>query len=507
MHESQYKQDQQDRPGSAAPLDDKTTEIEAVSNGKSGVRDDRPARGDSSMYCTACGTKNTIDANYCKQCGRRIERTASLRISEEAFAEAGSPDEQVRAYLVRAYIRYESGDLAGAVESCMKAIGVQPDSTDAHSLLSTLYEKQGEREKAIAEREIVLQLNPGSIADREKLEQLRDTALIITPRKITTSRAVHGSVLESRAGAAIAAVAVTLFVMVAGLAAVLVARSKPAAVQAQSQRSNFASLPLQQPAQAPTNQQAPVNPIAPRANFQAPITNSAPRVGSPATGDRRQSPLFAQSEDNEPVRPIPPARIQGPVGDNGYASQYANSGRLGNTGNTVHLPDNGLAPSEVGPAPGGQASPFTQGAQAQPQQPASNPAPNPNRGKIEIIVSNNPTGPGAQTGSSTQRNTDASSSSMDSRSAKRVALDYQIKGQYKLAITNYIKALDGAGDDAASIHYQIGLCYQRLDERENAVAQYAAAVAAWKEQLAAGQNTDAAARGIRAAQAGIKACQ
>src|SRR5689334_4339287 len=87
----------QDRSTRAGPLDSITMALDAAP-----ARDSRPVpdgnhRGDTSMFCTACGTKNTTDANYCKQCGRRLEQTAPLRISDEAFAEAGGVDEQVRA--------------------------------------------------------------------------------------------------------------------------------------------------------------------------------------------------------------------------------------------------------------------------------------------------------------------------------------------------------------------------------------------------------------------------
>jgi tetratricopeptide (TPR) repeat protein len=456
------------------------------------------------MFCTACGTKNTSDANFCKQCGRRTDRTAVMKISEDAFAEAGTADEQVRSYLVRAYDRYEVGDLTGAIESCAKALGVQPNSTDAHSLLSTLYEKQGEREKSIVEREIVLQLNPGSIADREKLEQLRDSATVVTPRKITSSRPSSGSLLDSRAGAAVIAVAVTLFVMVSGLAAVLVVRSRMPATQVRGTGGAGFTIPNRANGaivdSLPQNSAASVQPPAPtspRVNF-----SGTPQIPQQSTQLSRPQSSFAQREDELPARQIPPAIVRIPSNaerfQSSYDTQNAQSNRTGNASNTVHLPDNGLNSSELGPPPVNQ----------QTSPPVTQQSPPKNHGKIEIIVSNDPNaGRGLQGGSGLSRISDVSSSSLDSRSVKRIAQDYQLKGQYKLAISNYIKALDGAGDDAASLHYQIALCYQRLDERDSAISQYTASIAAYKQMAASGQNVDAANRGIRAAEAGIKACQ
>jgi tetratricopeptide (TPR) repeat protein len=456
------------------------------------------------MFCTACGTKNASDANFCKQCGRRIERNGAPKITEDAFAEAGTADEQVRSYLARAYDMYEAGDLMGAIECCAKALGVQPNSTDAHSLLSTLYEKQGDRERAIAEREIVLQLNPGSIADREKLEQLRDSALVITPRKITTSRPTGGSILDSRAGAAVIAVAITLFVMVAGLAAVLMARSRTPAAQARSNQSPGIALPNRGPIVASNNlPQNPISSVQQPAPVNPRVTVSGwPQAApQPSANASHPAPTFAPREEDMPVRQIPPATVRIPSANERFQSSFdpqnSQPSRSTAAGNTIHLPDNGLSPSELGPPPvNTQTAP----------QPAT-PAPPKNHGKIEIIVSNNPNaGRGSQGSAPAIRNTE-DSSTMDSRNLKRVAQDYQFKGQYKLAISNYIKALDGAGDDAASLHYQIGLCYQRLDERDSAIAQYNAAIAAYKQMAASGQNVDSANRGIRAAEAGIKACQ
>jgi hypothetical protein len=223
-------------------------------------------------------------------------------------------------------------------------------------------------------------------------------------------------------------------------------------------------------------------------------------------GNNRPQRTFAQNEDTEPIRQIPPATIQVPSGNTdrqqgGFQQPDPQANRLANTGSTVHLPDNGLGASELGPPPG-----TTQGT----QPPPATTVPPRDRGKIEIIVSND-SAPGKtlpNTGNAGRTDSgNSSGSSMDSRTARRIAQDYQLKGQYKLAISNYIKALDGAGDDAGSIHYQIGLCYQRLDERDSAISQYSSAIVAYREMLSAGKNTDAANRGIRAAEAGIKACQ
>src|SRR5689334_4665850 len=176
-----------------------------------------PEGGVSPMFCTQCGTRNGTDAKFCKLCGHKLERIGPLRISEEDFRLPDSSEERVRKLLLEAYTKYEAKDLDAAVAICAEALELRPDSTDAHSLMSTLHEKKGDRDIAISEREKVLELNPGSIADREKLDELRDGTLIVTPRKITTSsRKSSSSLLESPLAQAFAAIFVMLAVLVVG---------------------------------------------------------------------------------------------------------------------------------------------------------------------------------------------------------------------------------------------------------------------------------------------------
>src|SRR5262245_48764648 len=125
------------------------------------------------MFCTACGIKNADDSNFCRQCGHALERPAAHSVSEEAFERALPEEEQVGALLERAYRLRKAGNVPGAIALCEEALRLRPDSTSAHSLLGQLYELEGERDLAVREYERVLQLNPGSIADRVKLDALR----------------------------------------------------------------------------------------------------------------------------------------------------------------------------------------------------------------------------------------------------------------------------------------------------------------------------------------------
>ena len=125
------------------------------------------------MFCTACGTKNSQESNFCKQCGQRIEKPTT-RFSEEEFNRSLPDNDQVGALMERAYALRLAGDFAGASALCEQALKLHPDSASAHSLLGQIYEQQGDTAKAIGEYETVLAHNPASIADRVKLDQLRD---------------------------------------------------------------------------------------------------------------------------------------------------------------------------------------------------------------------------------------------------------------------------------------------------------------------------------------------
>ena len=126
------------------------------------------------MFCSECGAKNQDENNFCRQCGRKLIATSSAKINEEAFERALPEEEQKTALLEHAYDRKLAGDLQGAIVLSEEALKLYPQSTEAHSLLGQLHEAGGNRELAIKHYEKVVDLNPGSIADRMKLDLLKN---------------------------------------------------------------------------------------------------------------------------------------------------------------------------------------------------------------------------------------------------------------------------------------------------------------------------------------------
>jgi|GEM_PF-3377373 len=124
------------------------------------------------MKCQKCGAENPDESRLCSACGAEIEQATKAETADLIY-------ETLRLY--------EQLDLDAALAKCKEALSVDPDSPSARSLLGLIYEKLADREKtrgnidqandyysaAIRQIERVLEDNPDSVADREKLQELR----------------------------------------------------------------------------------------------------------------------------------------------------------------------------------------------------------------------------------------------------------------------------------------------------------------------------------------------
>lgn len=487
------------------------------------------------MFCVACGARNPEDSNYCKRCGRRIEPDDA---DQAAAAEAPPPSDPVSLpastavigdggaaglapppgpepasedvepgslphRLLAAFRKYEEGDLSAAVALCARAVEQFPGSADAHALLSTLHEKSGNLEGAIAERERVLEITPGSPTDAERLALLRSGTMQVSRRHIVSAHPARAGLLDTPRGAlAVAAcVAVLVFSAAGGLLWMQsrqAARAEPGAAKPQApvpQRPEPVGPQTAwtaQPGVAGAATGAPVGAAQPPNGQQAQV-DAAERsvVGglrSPANAHRasREQAGYAAMA---PEGMVPPASVTLPP--SGSLGANVDGRRAGQAGSITYiLPDQGSASA-------GQAL-----AAAAQDTAARGP------GKIEIVVSDDTRGAAGSGGSqSAPGGSGRLASTMDSRSRRAIAMDLQMKGDYRRAAAEYLKSLDGAGDEAALIHQRIALCYQRLNEKDRAVSHYSEAVKAFREQKEAGRKPDAAAQGIKACEAGIQACK
>jgi len=433
------------------------------------------------MYCVECGTKNPDDARFCKQCGRKMEPAgdAPAAAPPEAVPRSDAadhvldPEARYKELLARGFRHYDRGEYEEAKDACRDAVDLRPDGTDAHALLSTCYERLGDSERAIAERERVLELNPASIADREKLEALRTGITQVAPRRILSPRLQSSGFWDRPAGAAVAAVAAALLVIAVGYGVI-------AYTDAQRRRA------------APGSDAPPVgavgstsagnaSPAMPPAFSGTPPTAQpqTPSAGSSSRQEAREPAGFPQSDLGPlPVRPQqPPLESQASPTNPSVGGGFFEPG-----GGTASPPSNPPGGNAAGPGTGPGAGP----------------------GRIEIVVAPQGSGPGSP---SPNTPGNATSAQMESRNNSEIARNLQMAGRYKEAAQAWERALASAGDDSARIHQAAALCYQRVGDNANARRHYGEAIRGYRDLISAGRGNPAAEQGIRTCEAGLRVCQ
>jgi len=123
--------------------------------------------------CNRCGVESPEGARFCVACGGTLQEEAAP--APPPRPEAGPSPEDLAAadrLLTEAFALSDQGRLTEAVRVAQQVLSHNPNSTTAHSLLGTLYERLGNRDAAIREYQAVLTLSPGSTADRQRLNEL-----------------------------------------------------------------------------------------------------------------------------------------------------------------------------------------------------------------------------------------------------------------------------------------------------------------------------------------------
>jgi tetratricopeptide (TPR) repeat protein len=420
------------------------------------------------MFCTQCGAYNTDDSRFCHQCGHRLQPERKIPTLDESAFQIDSPEQQekIQRLLDEALAHEAEGRLHEAALACEGVLVLDPANTSAHSLLGLIYEKQGELEKAVAEYEKVVALNPDSVADRAKLDDVRRRLRMPAsrpPREEPNQLPLLIGIF----------VAVGLFVL--GLAAMNYQarpKSTPSPVQAPA-----ATQPAPPTAYTPYNWYTPATPgytqpSVPQMPSVSPGTSSLTPPQEPSA-ERRET---ATRPGRTPLPPLPPITVvpSQPAAEpspNGRSQSRAGSGEP-SAGGSVVMPDVPLQPGTSGQAPE--------------RQPVMEITVRPGTGGSGGVVAPPPP-------------------SMESEDLMRVAQQHQLAGRYREAIPLYQKALQGA-TDKGFIYQQIGLCYQRLGDLDAARNAYQQAIAEYERQIAANQNVERARRGLEAAKQGLAAC-
>ncbi len=501
------------------------------------------------MFCTSCGVKNAADSNFCKQCGGKLAK-AMPKISEDAFDRALPDEEQTAALLERAYRLRRAGDLDAAIALCEESLRLREDSTSAHSLLGQLHEEKGDAAQAIHEYERVLALNPGSIADRVKLDELkaREESVASGIPGAVTSGAARKPPLRVRLGdhrdasgfdysrftsAGVAVVLVGLGSLLAlqfhprsQNASVLPAAAPSGPIGANNMTSNMPSAPDRG---AQTTQIAPDAPTAangmntPGKNAASVSTNPIPagpvQIASSAGATLPApptAPTIIYQRGPAEIRYIPvPARTaplniapnsaltrlpgkngrpgRAPAGGNDTDRVVLDPDVTENGGKiTVQVGDSDMR-DKINTARPNDASGKTSGRGSSGRG-ADNDARVP--GETEHIEMEKPHNGTARAASNP--------SSVEARSLVAMGEDKKHNKDYRGAVEAFGRALGSAGDQSGYIYQQRALCYQYLNDTSSARADYTHAIDEYRKLES--RDPETARNGIRACQSGIKTC-
>lgn len=470
------------------------------------------------MFCTACGTRNIETSNFCKQCGHKLDHAAAPKISEEAFDRALPLEEQVTALMERAYRLRKTGELSSAVRICEEALQLNPASTSVHSLLGQIHEQMGNRDAAIHEYERVLQLNPGSIADRVKLDELRGDGL---PSPLHPRSAPHivmaNHSLPNPSG--------RQMLGIAGIAGVLMLLGGLIALQYRTNQDAKNSTLAADNSRRMPGIPASTQQADPRAVGAAPTgANNAPEGANTGnTGALAQSGAGQPNNPNNPAKPTAPTNyppqqikyvevpgrpvpvyIQGPGPTpagrtNGALPNMPKAHSTASTGDDsedVHLPDSGGERVHINISDSKGAEKNLPGVGSKGTSTSAKGTDTP---RMQIKI-NPPSG-------NENNNTPLSApSSTEAQSLIAIASDKFKNGDYEGAIKNYRRAVSGAGSQTASVYQQMGICYQRIKDKANAISNFNTAIAEYNKLVQANQQVDLARIGIRVCENGIKLC-
>ena len=431
------------------------------------------------MFCTECGTKNADPGKFCRQCGHALEPS---RISEADYNKALPADEQVSGLLERAYRLIAAEDLSGAVGLCEEALRLLPESTSAHSLLGQVFAMQGEREKAIAEYEKVLQINPGSIADRVKRDELRDEGRAKKTPVVAGTAASHGKYSAPLGVWNIAALACACLALTGtGIAIAMQMRSRSQSVVV-APKSNT---PVVTASSTPTPDSNRI--IVPQNNTGSGTNATETPVGiTPPTRTVFVTPggtpaLPGQQNSPAPItQPLPmlPARSHAAKSTTAPPKSPDKSGGrvVLNEGDGVTKDKDGHYTIRITAKDGKDGSTLPPG------------------NSVRVA-------PGTDGG----RGSDAPEG--NARAAISVADDLRFKGEFDKAIKMYQKALPGAGDRSGYVYEKLAYCFQQKGDRSSAKVNYERAISEYQKQVAAGHSIEIAQNSIRACERGIRVCQ
>jgi tetratricopeptide (TPR) repeat protein len=478
------------------------------------------------VFCRDCGAANSADNKFCKDCGAKLGagvKTMTLTVQDLEPVAGDANQERLTRLLDMAFWHNDAGNVDAAIKASESALVINPASTTAHSLLATLYEKKGDDERAIAHLEAVLDINPDSVADQTKLEQLRrgiHVKAIAPPpayRWIPPALASMGNSnfkiqLDSLVDRKVGNVRV-LPLVYSGLATALVLGLGLAAIRTQDKSiAATPSTPISDTRIASLPQSSPMTTLSPQlsqpyvsAPASAAPASPATRAAKPSQKDLAQTPdVFSSGQDDPYARQIidnAAARVTGVSNRLTSRPRFANDGGT----NAKPLPPLKVVPlptTTIAPAPVDVSKPLvstenlprhtvvvSQLGQGQSNSQASNSDPAPAQPAPSSDTSNSSQSPGlvpvvrvtVHDGSATH-NTDLNRGSAPAN-------------------------VPAVNNDEAQAYQDYALSLQQQGDYRGAKAAYERAIRTYKARLRSGHDSDEVERGLKACQTGLEICQ
>lgn len=400
------------------------------------------------VACKHCTTLNSLDSTFCKRCGTSLP--------EEELKEAIAKHDQM---VAEGMNLFNEGRTDEAMQVAEAAVTSNPSAIQAHSLKGMCHERMGQVAEALECYERVVALNPDSALDKIKLNHLRNLLVARTqPDPKKNRRALIVSV----------AAGVLLFACVGALVAVLNHRSGSGAV---AQAPISADSPTVEPfPEVPTNSAtAGAGTTPPGAQTPPPVTNpevapnSAP-VQNPAADPRR-------TETGLPR----PGVGQLPSPMEGNIAPFQPQVQITPVQQTPSRPSQDPDPTPTAPAanpgnpPGSSAE--ADNAEARENDP----------GLIDIRPSADSPRPNANPSAVGN----AASGANGAQALIRAAQNQWQTGNIAGAAISYQRALQ-FGADPASTNQRLGMAFERLGRRSEAISAYQRAANALESRLNSG---------------------
>lgn len=449
------------------------------------------------MYCTDCGDKNATESKFCRRCGHsleRIETAASGKVNGDDYIRALPDDERMTALLEKASDLKTAGNLTGAILVCNEAISITPNSASAYSLLGQLLTLQGDIPGAVRAYESALVINPDDIADRVKLEELKrnsphssTNAPVFSPVRFADSQRS-----PLRSPSLLVPILLGIGGMVLGASFVALWRNTG------TKTESITKITPVQPGSTGTNPTPPVE-VAQNNPSTSGNTGTVPGLMSGTNTNLFPNNLLSPNREEGKTaptterNPIPPkVRARGTTPSPEPTSSENLTVKAGSDRTLKIQPPEGVKTSvKVREMLDGEDNVSTTGNSTM---------------KFEIDTGQRSNAKSADNGISKNATRVETGGGGGARSARMIAEDLKLKGDFSRAIPQYQKALGGAGDDAGYLYQQIGYCFLRKGGKASAKSNYERAATEYRRLIAAGRQVETAQSGLRYVETGIKLC-